>query len=157
MTQQQHQHKTVEAIPEGYDKFQVVLSGNEDPKRDQAECSFYIVAEDEAQAAGYAHELMERMGYSEVGISSADEAADRREIGYTDYEFGFPDPEDMILLEAPRWGSRIPEVVLVLRPEEVEDLFDHTERSKRERANRVAAQNERRGRATPLRGKKKNK
>lgn len=141
-------------IPEEFDQFQIVLSGNQEPDRDKAECSFNVVAAEYAHAAAYAQELADREGYSEVAISSFSEARDRREIGYVGYEFAFPDKDNSVFVKAPEWGNPIPQVVLVLAEEQVEDLFDKDTREQRSRDRAKVNREERRGRATPLRANK---
>lgn len=128
--------------PEGLDRFEIFLSGERGDK------VLYVEASSEAKAGGYAYELSEQEGFTDIAITSESEARRRHEEQMEGYQFAWPQEEDIVRVKAPNWGEPVPTVVLVLDDETVEDLFDETKRARREREMAKERRAKRRGNAS---------
>ncbi|MBU0467375.1 MAG: hypothetical protein KKF39_06975 [Nanoarchaeota archaeon] len=129
------------SIPEGYEKFEVVLIGGaSDSGR-----TLYILACDAKHAHAWADEASQEYGYNNFAVTSEKEQKERMAQGDEKYKFSWPRAYSIVDASLP---AR--ELVHFVSKESQAHLFDADAMHARQQEERKAHKAKRAGRAVPL-------
>lgn len=129
-------------IPEGFERYEVVLEGGESDSGK----TYYVAAPNRKVVHAWAAKQQEAQGFLHVGVSNASELQRRIEEGDGKYQFSWPSNSVTVegTLESPL------EVIHVVTEETVAEFFDPNAAANRHKEEREKRAAQRRAMATGL-------